>query len=98
MCYQSILKCGFLCTGMVKTIQGNGTSVYLEVFSLPTAHVGTFLQQIPAPLGLGTVELEDGSSTIGFICEGYVAECGPGIEDITHLGSWHQYLNSKSTS
>lgn len=83
---------------MVKTTQGNGTSVYLEVFSLPATNVGAFLQQIPAPLGLGSVELEDGSSTIGFICEGYVAEGGPGVEDITHLGSWHEYLKSKTAS
>ncbi len=83
---------------MVKTAQDDGASVYLEVFSLPTENVGAFLQQIPAPLGLGTVELEDGSSTIGFICEGYVAEGGPGIEEITHLGSWHEFLKSKSTS
>lgn len=83
---------------MVKTTDGNGSSFYLELFNLPTENVGKFLQQIPAPLGLGTVDLEDGSSTIGFICEGYVAKGGPGIEDITHLGSWHDYLKSKMAS
>ena len=29
--------------------------------------------QVPAPLGIGTVLLEDGSSVKGFICEGWVA-------------------------
>lgn len=82
--------------GMVKTTADDGTSVYLELFSIPSENVGRFLQQIPPPLGLGTVELEDGGSTIGFICEGYVAQGGPGIEDITHLGSWHEYLKSKT--
>lgn len=29
--------------------------------------------QVPPPLGIGTVKLEDGSSVKGFICEGWVA-------------------------
>ena len=75
----------------------SGTAVYLEIFRLPIESVGRFLEQIPAPLGLGTVSLEDGSSTVGFICEGYVAqETSPSIQDITHLGSWHAYLESKA--
>ena len=47
---------------------------------------------MPPPLAIGSVELEDGSWVKGFICEGYVAEGGEGIEDITHLGSWLGYL------
>ena len=84
--------------GMVKVLDGSGAAVYLELFSIPTEGVGRLLEQIPPPLGLGTVELEGGSRSLGFICEGYVAEGGPGIEDITHLGSWHEYLRSKAAA
>lgn len=83
---------------MVRVTDGSGTTVYLELFSLPIDRVGQFLVQIPPPLGLGTVELEDGSKTLGFICEGYVAQGGPDIEDITHLGGWHDYLKSRTAS
>jgi allophanate hydrolase len=53
--------------------------------------VGTFLTGIPAPLSLGTVRLEDGTSVKGFLCEpaGIV-----GAEDITHLGGWRAYLET----
>jgi allophanate hydrolase len=82
---------------MVKVVDGSGNSVYLELYKVPIENVGQFLVQIPPPLGLGTVELEDGSRSVGFICEGYIAQGGPGIEDITHLGSWHEYLSSKAS-
>lgn len=53
----------------------------------------SLLAQVPPPLAIGTVELEDGSLVKGFICEGYIADGGEGIEDITHLGSWLGYLD-----
>ena len=39
---------------------------------------------LPAPLGLGRVELADGREVPGFVCEAYAAE---GAEDITWAGS-----------
>ena len=51
----------------------------------------TFVAAIPAPLGIGTVELEDGSSVKGFICEpAGIADA----TDITHHGGWINYLNA----
>ena len=61
----------------------------MEVWSLPLDQVGGFLAGIPAPLGLGSVELADGTWTKGFICEGFAAE---GARDITHLGGWRAFL------
>lgn len=49
--------------------------------------------QVPTPLGIGTLKLEDGSSVKGFICEGWVAQAGPPtVREITHLGGWRQFL------
>jgi len=66
-----------------------GKGIELEVWAMPEDTVGSFLAGIPAPLGLGTVRLEDGSTVKGFLCEpaGIV-----GAEEITHLGGWRNYL------
>ena len=50
-----------------------------------------FLRKIPAPLGLGTVTLADGSGVPGFLCESHATA---GAEDITSLGGWRAYLKT----
>jgi allophanate hydrolase len=59
---------------------------------LPAREFGSFVAGIPGPLGIGTVQLEDGSSVQGFVCEAIAAA---GAEDITALGSWRRYLAAK---
>jgi allophanate hydrolase len=72
--------------GMIKQYKG-GAAVHLEIWEMPLTAFGTFATLIPAPLGIGKVELQDGMEIPGFICEGYAAE---GAEDISALGSWHK--------
>jgi allophanate hydrolase len=78
--------------GLVYTPDYAGPGIELEVWAMPEDTVGTFLNGIPAPLGLGTVLLEDGSRVKGFLCEpaGIV-----GAEEITHLGGWRAYMQSR---
>ncbi len=76
--------------GMVRVADGGG-AIDLEVWSLPTGMVGSFLRKIPAPLGLGTVTLADGSGVPGFLCESHATA---GAEDITALGGWRAYLKT----
>jgi allophanate hydrolase len=76
--------------GMVRVAKDGG-AVELEVWSLPAAAIGSFLRKIPAPLGLGTVTLADGSGVPGFLCESHATE---GAEDITSLGGWRAYLKT----
>jgi allophanate hydrolase len=76
--------------GMVRVAHG-GDAIELEVWSLPADQVGSFLRKIPAPLGLGTVTLADGSGVPGFLCESHATE---GAEDITSLGGWRVYLKT----
>ena len=47
--------------------------------------VGALLDTIPAPLGLGSVELDDGSAVIGFLAEEHGIR---GAQDITIAGGW----------
>ncbi len=92
-------NCSRFHAGMVKVRDGSGKSIYLEVFKLPIENVGRFLQLIPPPLGLGTVDLEDGESVKGFICEGYVATDNSGFEvqDISHLQNWLDFVKQRAS-
>jgi allophanate hydrolase len=74
--------------GMVR-VAGGGGAVEMEIWTLPAREFGSFVAGIPAPLGIGTVLLEDGGSVQGFVCEAAAAE---GAEDITTLGGWRAYL------
>ena len=70
-----------------------GASIDVEVWRLPAAEVGAFMHDIPAPLGLGRVELDDGTETAGFIAEPRALR---GATDITHYGGWRAYRNAAS--
>jgi allophanate hydrolase len=74
--------------GMVRRASG-GAAIELEVWALPKAGVGAFLAGIPAPLGIGTVALEDGTSVKGFLCE---PQGLAGATDITEFGGWRGWL------
>ncbi len=76
--------------GLVRVAEG-GASVELEVWSLPLGANGSFIAGIPAPLGIGTIALADGSTVQGFLCEGYATEKA---QDITRFGGWRAYLKS----
>ncbi|MDE2275742.1 MAG: allophanate hydrolase [Burkholderiales bacterium] len=69
--------------------QAGGAAIELEVWALPTAAFGAFVAAIPAPLGIGTVLLEDGSRAPGFVCE---AVATAGARDITAHGGWRAWL------
>ncbi|GAA4338674.1 allophanate hydrolase [Pigmentiphaga soli] len=75
--------------GMVRA--EDGRALVVEVWQVPMAGVGTFLRQIPSPLGLGTVTLADGSQVHGFICEAWAIE---GARDVTEFGGWRKYIAS----
>ena len=75
--------------GLVKGTPGSGAPIAVELWSLPFEKVGSFLEAIPAPLGIGTVDLSDGRQVKGFICEAEAAADGT---DITQLGDWRNYL------
>ena len=67
---------------------GAGTALDGEIWSVPSGAVAALLGGITPPLGLGTVLLEDGTSSLGFICEEGPAQDAP---DISHFGGWRAY-------
>jgi len=76
--------------GMVRVAEG-GAAIELEVWSLPAEQVGAFVRHVPAPLGLGTIALADGTSALGFLCESHATR---EARDITSFGGWRAYLKS----
>jgi allophanate hydrolase len=75
---------------MLRVDEG-GVAIEVEVWELSSSELGSFLTGIPAPLGLGKVQLADGRWESGFICEPYGLE---GAQDISPLGGWRTYLRS----
>jgi allophanate hydrolase len=56
---------------------------------MSASEFGSFVAGIPAPLGIGKLELADGSVVSGFICESFgVADA----KDITQYGGWRAWL------
>ncbi|MFU8765919.1 MAG: amidase family protein [Haliea sp.] len=76
--------------GMVRD-EERGQAIEVEIWSIPTADLGSFVAAIPAPLGIGKVELADGRWLSGFICEpqGVLTAAG----EITRHGGWRAWLD-----
>jgi allophanate hydrolase len=77
--------------GLIRVREG-GAAIGVEIWALPQEAFGGFVAGIPAPLGIGKLELADGSWCSGFLCEGWAVEQA---RDITALGNWRDYLRSK---
>jgi allophanate hydrolase len=80
--------------GMVRVSEG-GTAVAMEVWAVPVEHFGSFVAGIPAPLGIGKVELADGRWVPGFICEAIGME---GATDISAIGDWRVYMEQRQAA
>ena len=75
----------------LKRDENAGEKIAVEVWSVPLENVGSLVAEIPPPLGIGKLELEDGTWESGFICE----PCGlETATDITETGSWRNYLKT----
>lgn len=75
--------------GLIRVADGTGAGISCEVWALSPAGFGRFVAGIPAPLGIGTLRLADGTRPKGFLAEpqGLV-----GAEDITVHGGWRAYV------
>ena len=69
----------------------DGAEINTEIWALPKAALADFIADIPAPLGIGTVTLKDGTTVKGFICE---PSALTGARDITRYGGWREFLGA----
>ena len=74
--------------GLVR-VREDGGAISAEVWALPADGFGRFVAGIPAPLGIGTIELSDGTTAKGFLCESAGLD---GATDITAKGGWRAFL------
>lgn len=74
--------------GLIKDPEYVGAGLEVEVWSLSQQAFGAFTQEVPPPLGIGSLILADGSMVKGFICESWAIESA---EEVTGFGGWRNY-------
>ena len=79
----------------LRRVASGGASIAVEVWAMPSAAFGSFVAGVPAPLCIGSVELESGRSVHGFLCEPHALE---GAEDISAHGGWKAWLASRGAA
>src|SRR5271166_620544 len=75
--------------GLLRVADGAGTAIKAELWTLDPAGFGAFVSRIPAPMGVGTIRLADGSTVKGFLVE---AEAVAEAADISKFGGWRAYV------
>ncbi len=77
--------------GLVHQPALKGPGIEVEVWSIPEDQFGSFVAEVPPPLTIGTVAVEDGQSVKCFLCEPYAIVSAL---EITHYGGWRAYLRT----
>ncbi|RWC63311.1 allophanate hydrolase [Mesorhizobium sp.] len=74
--------------GLIRVADG-GMRIDVEVWRLGPEAFGRFVAAVPPPLGIGTIELDDGTPAKGFLVEtaGLV-----GASDISSFGGWRRFV------
>ena len=73
--------------GLVSSSDGHAIEV--ELWQLPLREFGSFVADIPAPLGIGRLRLIDGREVQGFLCEAAAVACA---ENVSADGGWRNHL------
>lgn len=73
----------------------SGAAIQVELWDIPLARFGAFVAEIPAPLGIGSLELSDGRWVKGFICEpAALADA----TDITDFKGWRNWIAGRENA
>jgi len=75
--------------GLVRVGPEEGSSIELEVWRISHAGLGRLIGGVGQPLSIGAVELLDGSSVPGFVCDSRVAQAA---RDISDWGGWRAFV------
>ena len=79
--------------GLVRAGASRGASVVGELWTLPAAGFAELVAGLPHPMTIGPVDLADGRTVPGFLCEPSALE---GAEDVTATGGWRAHLADTS--
>jgi allophanate hydrolase len=78
--------------GLMRDDNFRGPGIEVEVWAVPEDQFGSFVEAVPAPLGIGNATLDSGETVKSFICEPYAVT---GATEITSYGGWRSYLKQK---
>jgi allophanate hydrolase len=77
--------------GLKRVNRGSGAHIALEIWALSAEGFGKFVGNIPPPMAIGTLKLDDGSEVKGFVAEPVAFE---GARDISEFGGWRAFIES----
>ncbi len=81
--------------GLIRVERDSGAAIEVEIWRLEPAAFGNFVATIQPPLGIGTIDLEDGTRCKGFLVE---AAGLAGATDISGYGGWRKYVSDISSN
>jgi allophanate hydrolase len=82
--------------GLLRLERGAGARIVLEVWALTAEAFGKFVNNIPSPMAIGTLRLDDGSEVKGFLVEPAALD---GARDISEFGGWRRFIEqAKATA
>jgi hypothetical protein len=81
--------------GSYASQEETGYAIEVEVWERPIAAFGSLVAGILPPLGVSTLELDDGTTVQGFLCE---AAATRGADDISRFGGWRAFLDARATA
>jgi allophanate hydrolase len=79
----------------LQRVAADGVQIEVEVWEMPVEQFGSFVALIPAPLGIGTLLLANGSHVQGFLCENIALK---DATDISAYGGWRAWLQRDTSS
>ncbi|CAG7920905.1 unnamed protein product [Penicillium olsonii] len=96
-CYQlfALQTTGSVSKPGLKRVAEGGMPIEVELWDMPLDKIGSFIQTVSAPLGIGSIELQDCRWVHGFICEPFGLK---NASDITGFGGWRGYTQSLTNS
>lgn len=62
-----------------------GKAIEVDLYDIPIAKFGAFMQNVSEPLTMGTITLKDNEKVVGFLCEDYAIKTA---KDITEEGKF----------
>ena len=83
--------------GLVRVLDGDegARPIEVEVWDIEPAEFASFVDEIPSPLAIGRVVLQDRDDVAGFLCEPFALQGAP---EITEDGGWRAYLARTTAS
>jgi allophanate hydrolase len=79
--------------GLQRVPADHGASIEVEIWLLPAPAWADFVASVPLPHAIGHVQLADGSSVPGYLCEPIGLD---GATDISRFGGWRRYRTAVS--